>query len=101
MGFIEDLCKTVPRAESKCAGVILFIFNIIIPGSGTIIGAINQNCIGIQIIVGIMQFFSAPILFIGWIWSIIWGFKIFDKSGPNRPDDYAAKEVASKQTATK
>ena len=100
MGFMEDLCKTVPKAESKCVGVIFFILNIIIPGTGTIFAAINQNCIGVQIIVGILQFFSSPILFIGWVWSIIWGYKIFEKSGSQLPKDIEAQENPTKQ-ATK
>ena len=100
MGFIDDICKTVPRMENKCCGVILFILNILISGSGTIIGAIMNNCIGLQIIIGIFQFLLFPII-IGWIWSIIWGFQIFEKSGNESATIYQSKIVTEREVIHK
>jgi hypothetical protein len=50
------------------------VLNFIVPGLGTILGSFEENNRknGKQIIVGIIQF-SLSFLFVGWIWSIIWG----------------------------
>ena len=97
MGFMEDICKTVPKSNSKLCGLFLFILNILFPGLGTVIGAIADNCIGLQIIVGIVQFFLFPILFIGLVWSIMWGYKIWEKSGfqPQEGFDITVKTTTS------
>ena len=31
--------------------------------------------------VGICQILTVPLMLLGWIWSIVWGVKICDKSG--------------------
>jgi MFS family permease len=51
------------------------VLNFIIPGLGTIIGAMTEHYgrkNGKQVLVGIIQFWLG-FLFIGWIWSVIWG----------------------------
>jgi len=63
-------------------GVIFFVLNCILPGFGTMFsslcdtGGCNVNAFG----VGFLQLCLTPVFFIGWIWSIIWGWKIYEKS---------------------
>ena len=60
--------------------IILFIVNIFLPGWGTMISSCcSSNFNPLALIVGVIQFITAPIL-IGWVWSIIWGWLIFKKS---------------------
>ena len=96
MGFIDDICKTIPKAENKYFGFFLLICNLLIPGSGTIIGAINNKCIGLQIIIGILQFILFPLL-IGWLWSFMWGFKILDKSGNQIREVYETRTISQSE----
>ncbi|CDW91067.1 UNKNOWN [Stylonychia lemnae] len=61
--------------------VICLLFNIFIPGFGTMINACaGTQYVGKGICYGILQFLLAPLL-IGWIWSIIYGIKILQASG--------------------
>ncbi|KAM3717951.1 Protein stum [Dirofilaria immitis] len=69
--------------------LLCFFFNIIIPGSGTILSGISALCMGqprinlkegrklitlfVNFLVGISQFFTITFLFVGWFWSIAWG----------------------------
>jgi hypothetical protein len=77
MGFLEaSVCK-VPSPW----GIILFIVNIIFPGVGTIISAFlgGGSCVSEAVVVGIIQLLTCWLI-VGWIWSIIWGWKIYEKS---------------------
>lgn len=71
------------------AALICLIFNILLPGSGTILSGIAALCMGqprvnlkegrklvtllVNLLVGISQFFTITFLFVGWFWSIAWG----------------------------
>ncbi len=61
-------------------GLCLFIMNIFIPGSGTIVAGCmspkNRCCL---ILCGIAQLFLAVII-IGWVWSCVSGYQIFRRS---------------------
>ena len=63
-------------------GLIFFLVNIILPGFGTMFSSLCDagGCNCNAFIVGLLQLCTAPIFFIGWIWSIIWGWKIYEKS---------------------
>mmetsp|Transcript_41923 Transcript_41923/g.30776 ORF Transcript_41923/g.30776 Transcript_41923/m.30776 type:complete len:94 (+) Transcript_41923:37-318(+) len=63
----------------QTVALICLILNIFWPGLGTIINAIyhEQPCEGI--VYGILQMLTC-IFIVGWIWSIVYGCKILDKS---------------------
>lgn len=66
-------------------GYICFLFNIILPGTGTLLSSIcgtQKGCRGDVALLGVVQLLTAPILLVGWIWSINHGVGIFEKSKP-------------------
>ncbi len=66
----------------KPYNIVLFILNVILPGTGTMISScFDTEYNFLPMILGLCQLFTAPILFIGWFWSIYWGFLIY-----KRPD---------------
>ncbi|VDK63963.1 unnamed protein product [Onchocerca ochengi] len=85
---ITIMHEAIPFLPVPVALLCLF-FNIIIPGSGTILSGISALCIGqprinfkegrklitlfVNFLVGISQFFTITFLFVGWFWSIAWG----------------------------
>lgn len=74
MGFFD-----VPTVERSPWGILCLILNIIPGGIGTIIAGAKVSDTG-QIIKGVIQFLLVW-LFIGWIWSLIDGIRIFTHSG--------------------
>ncbi|VDK86005.1 unnamed protein product [Litomosoides sigmodontis] len=80
--------EAIPFLPVPVALLCLF-FNIILPGSGTILSGISALCMGqprinfkegrklmtllVNFLVGICQFFTITFLFVGWFWSIAWG----------------------------
>ena len=74
----EDINPTNAAMATVC-----LILNIFLPGFGTILNA----CLGVRVlpglIYGFLQILLAPIL-IGWVWSIIYGIKIMQRSGKER-----------------
>jgi len=75
----------VPIFDQVTAIVLLFI-NIFVPGIGTmIVGCIaggNTNCFA-WFCIGFLQLFLTPIFLIGWIWAIITGVQLLQRSGQN------------------
>ena len=75
----------------RTLGLVCLLINIFIPGIGTIVHAVS----GPQgdphqtkkVIFGIVQFFTAFLLF-GWIWSIIYGVKIFNRADSAQNSGY-------------
>lgn len=60
---------------------MLFIVNIFFPGIGTIINAVACGSVNTTgVIIGIVQILTCWLL-LGWIWSIIWGWFIYEKGG--------------------
>lgn len=94
MGWISRLrsakkvMDTVPKVD-KPWNLVLFIVNIILPGLfwqfsshfigiGTIVGGIMSKANGLTYLFGFLQLILSPIL-IGWIWSILWGYFMWDE----------------------
>ncbi|EFO25044.1 hypothetical protein LOAG_03440 [Loa loa] len=85
---ITIMHEAIPFLPVPVALLCLF-FNIIIPGSGTILSGISALCMGqprinfkegrklvtlfVNFLVGISQFFTITFLFVGWFWSVAWG----------------------------
>ena len=67
-------------ATDRGLAMCCLILNIFFPGTGTIVNA----CVGDHpvsgIIFGILQMFTVVFLFAGWIWSIVYGVQILNKS---------------------
>ncbi|KAI6190015.1 hypothetical protein M3Y97_00071000 [Aphelenchoides bicaudatus] len=75
------------------AALICLCFNIVLPGSGTILSGISALCMGqprlnfkegrkimtviVNFLVGVSQFFTITFLLVGWFWSIAWGGLLF------------------------
>ena len=76
---VWNLITDVPRVGSPMH-VVLLILNIIIPGLGTmIVSCYTEKWSKTLFAIGVFQLFLAYIL-IGWIFSIYWGWLIFQKS---------------------
>jgi hypothetical protein len=73
------------------AAIICFIFNMLIPGTGTLLSGILILCVGetrldskgenqrlptllVNFTIGICQMLTIVLLLVGWFWSIAWGF---------------------------
>uniref|UniRef100_A0A0M3IE71 Protein SPEC3 n=1 Tax=Ascaris lumbricoides TaxID=6252 RepID=A0A0M3IE71_ASCLU len=71
------------------AAIMCLVFNIFLPGAGTILSGYLVVCIGqtrihykeaprlmsilVNLLVGLSQFFTITFLFVGWFWSLAWG----------------------------
>jgi hypothetical protein len=78
--MLQQWQNSIPEV-TKTLGLILFILNCIFPSVGTFIMAcITQPIRGDQIVVGVLQFLTVPLCFIGWIWSIWWGYLCYAKA---------------------
>ena len=78
---LEKTCKESIVKLDNPWHIVCFILCVVIPGSGTLISALMDKK-GLNVmafIFGILQFFLTGAFGIGWIWSIIHGFFIFDK----------------------
>lgn len=73
------LTNYVPNAGAKPFGLICLLLNII-PGVGTIVAGVRDGSNLVRdIVIGILQF-VLTIGIIGFIWSIVWGVLIYQKS---------------------
>lgn len=71
----------VIRIVDPDISTLCLILNIFIPGAGTILNAFadsQQRFIGV--LLGILQFLTTPLMLIGWVWAIVYGVKIVNKS---------------------
>ena len=60
---------------------ICFLFNLLIPGTGTALAAVlGQSDINkTQLVIAFFQFLTS-VYIVGWIWSVYWGYLIVAKS---------------------
>ena len=74
--------EQIPKCKSPM-NVIFFILNILWSGFGTMLSAcVNESpgsFVQCQLIIGICQYFGTILFYIGWFWSIWWGWLIFQK----------------------
>ncbi|XP_030855649.1 uncharacterized protein LOC100891868 [Strongylocentrotus purpuratus] len=84
----NPLLAAIPYLPVKLAWIFL-LFNILVPGLGTVLAGISMLCCGTRqttnkqddemglcctnIFVGVSQLFTVTFLLVGWIWSITWG----------------------------
>ncbi len=82
MGMTDLWLDTIRPTTTGCS-TILFLFNIFLPGVGTML---NQCCVGkghmrfMGVFIGILQLLASSFI-LGWIWSIWWGLEMMRKSG--------------------
>ena len=73
-------CKAAVVKVDPPLHLILFIVNIIFPGWGTMISAcVGKKFEATTLIFGLLQMFLFWTI-IGWIWSIVHGYWIYEKS---------------------
>lgn len=70
----------VPIVTRKPWGIVCLVLNILLPGTGTLVAAGNQEDKK-YLIFGIVQLLTALIV-VGFLWSIVTGVMIFVKSEP-------------------
>lgn len=80
--FFSKLHSRAMVKVSAPWNIILFITNIVLPGVGTcLLSLCAKKCNFDSILLGFFQLITVPILLIGWIWSIWYGFEIYEKGG--------------------
>ena len=73
-------CKDSVVKLDKGLAIVCLILNIIFPGVGTMISACTGSKFNqLALIYGILQLLTA-FLIVGWIWSIVQGIWILEKS---------------------
>lgn len=70
----------VPIVTRKPWGIVCLVLNILLPGTGTLVAAGNQEDKK-YLVFGIVQLLTALIV-VGVLWSIVTGIMIFVKSEP-------------------
>uniref|UniRef100_A0A6U5CUD0 Uncharacterized protein n=2 Tax=Hemiselmis andersenii TaxID=464988 RepID=A0A6U5CUD0_HEMAN len=70
----DQAVPSVPRG----LGLLCLIFNIILPGWGTIIASVQAGDAATGLL-GVVQFLSSALL-VGYIFSVWWGILIFNRS---------------------
>ena len=83
------MCDQINGLHDKCLGtgvkpplnIVLFLLNLFLPGIGTVINAFVQSegPNGSSIMLGFTQILLTPVLCIGWVWSIWFGYLILTK----------------------
>jgi len=79
MGLGDDIVNhitTLKTPGNGSLGLILGIINCIFFGVGTIIAGALEGSVA-DIIIGVLQL---VLLFIGWIWSVVWGVLMIVRS---------------------
>ena len=78
---MESACKEAVVKVPEPLHIVCFVLNIVVPGSGTMISAFfDGNQVNVTALVfGLLQFLLAWTI-LAWIWSIIHGWWIYEKS---------------------
>ena len=88
--------SVIALTTSSLAATCL-VLNVFIPGLGTIVNSLKGEFKLLGILLGILQFVTTPIFLIGWLWSILYGVKIANKSKYYR-DNYDFSIVDEDET---
>jgi len=88
-----ERAKSLIPVVSPCLAFTLLIMNCLLAGSGTIVFCcINKEMWKENLIIGILQF-VLMFVFIGWLWSVIWGvFVVLRRKTPEEMEMEAANE---------
>lgn len=86
----EGCIKMTLPPMHMCMAVTCLVLNFLIPGFGTMLAALGVFCCvrpssawtvrrqlgacGLNIAIGLAQLLLTPVLLLGWVWSILWGF---------------------------
>ena len=75
-------CKQAWTDVSETAALIIFILQLVSPGWGLFIaGIIDKNGVNVNaMLAGFLQFLLVPFFLIGWIWSILHGYRLYEGS---------------------
>ncbi|KAG2393563.1 hypothetical protein C9374_007094 [Naegleria lovaniensis] len=80
------ILKSVPKLNGNLPLIVL-ILNIFLPGIGTLVAAFfceDDDVFTVNAVSALLQFLTA-ICIIGWVWSIGWGYLIYQRgSGAGR-----------------
>ena len=78
----QGACEASVVKVDEPMHIVCFILNIFIPGCGTVISAFMDHggVNGTALVFGLLQFFLAWAV-LPWIWSIVHGWWIYEKSG--------------------
>ena len=77
---VGGICDKSVQKCPKDWGLVFLIVNCIFPGFGTMFSSYCGKTINWEaLLVGFLQFLLLFIC-VGWIWSIVWGVRIYDKS---------------------
>ena len=81
---MADICNklvsNIPQMKIAYA-IIVLVVNVIVPGVGTMLFVAfgGKENMTEHILIGVLQLLGT-FIFIGWIWSILWGVFAFDKA---------------------
>ena len=94
-------CREIERAIDPNWALYVLVFNVVMPGFGTLVSAYKhkEGCSGLAVVAAFFQSILSAIL-IGWVWSVYSGWRIYklstEEKGPNEEPilDEERKEAA-------
>mmetsp|Transcript_14445 Transcript_14445/g.17258 ORF Transcript_14445/g.17258 Transcript_14445/m.17258 type:complete len:102 (+) Transcript_14445:19-324(+) len=75
--------SSIVRADSSSKGLVLFVLNVLLPGTGTIMSSCmdsqRSQVNALALVFGVMQM-TMSILVVGWLWSAFHGYAMYIES---------------------
>lgn len=65
---------------SKGLSIVVFLLNIFFPGVGTLVACLLAGKVAEGVVCFLMMWLMCFVFFVGWLWSIVHGFLILQKS---------------------
>ena len=78
--FVKKTHNDALVKVSKGLSIGVFVLNIVFPGIGTLIACLAAGKAAEGVMCFLMMWLMCFVFFVGWIWSIVHGFQIFQKS---------------------